>query len=219
MKCIAILILASLSFFYSSKKCEAQVLDTIVYSLKQKPKFFLNLNTFNSVVSNEMVNFFGFKTGVNYNKRVKFGVGYYVMTSKKVVSPISVSNDSVQYTTNGELRLNFFSFSAEYIYYISYPWQFSFTPFQFSLGEGHYNYITEPDKVHTKTKGQSVVLYEPNVSGQYSVFKWLGFAVSVGYRAKVYSSKELKEDLSAPTFAIGVRIFVDELYKKPSKKE
>jgi len=219
MKFTVIIVLFALSFFYSPKKCNAQVLDTIEYSLKQKPKFFLNLNTFNSVVSNEMVNFLGFKTGLNYNKRLKFGVGYYVMTSKKVVSPISVTNDSLQYTTNGELRLNFISLSAEYIYYISYPWQFSFTPLQFSLGKGHYNYITEPDKIHTKTKGQSIILYEPNITGQYSVFKWFGVAVSVGYRVKVYSSKELKEDLSAPTFAIGIRVFVDELYKKPSQKK
>jgi hypothetical protein len=204
-------LLFSLLIIKSLPECKSQVLDTIEYSLKQKPSFFFNLSAFNSSVSNEMANFFGFKTGLNYNKRIKFGIGFYGLTSN-VVSSIVINSDT-SYLTNGELKLNFLSLSSEYIFYIKYPWQLSVTPIQFSIGEGHYRYISEPDKQSLKTKKQFVLLYEPNVVGQFSLFRWLGLAAGLGYRAKIFSSAQLNEDLSAPTYTIGFRIFIDELYK------
>ena len=189
----------------------AQIKDTITYSLRQKPKFFFNLTAFSSVVSGEFVGFSGFKGGLNYNRRVKFGAGYYWLNSQ-VVSSIRVEGDTA-YDTNAELKLGFLSLSAEYLFYNQYPWQLSFFPFQLSVGEGHYEYISEPDKIRTKTKKQTVVLYEPAFTAQYSIFQWIGLGASVGYRFNIYSDKELKEDLSAPTFSFGLRIFVDELFK------
>jgi hypothetical protein len=199
-------------FLLAVMSADAQITDTIKYSLKQKPSFFFNLTAFNSIVSNENANFFGFKAGISYNKRIKFGAGLYTLTSN-VVSPISIPTDSVPYSTNGELRLNFLSLSAEYNFFVDYPWQFSITPVQFSFGEGHYRYISEPDKQSLKTKKQTVLLYEPNIMGQFSVFRWLAIAAGFGYRIKVVSSKQLNEDLTAPTYAIGFRVFLDELYR------
>jgi len=190
---------------------QAQWKDTIAYSLKQKPKIFFNLTAFNSVVSGEFVAFSGIRVGLNYNKRVKFGVGLYGLNTQ-VVSSIRVEGDSA-YDTNAELKLGFLALSAEYIFFNRYPWQFSFVPFQLSLGEGHYEYISQPDKIRTSTKKQSVILYEPAVMGQFSIFRWIGLGASAGYRFRIYTDKELKEDLSSPTFSFGLRLFVDELYK------
>ena len=186
-------------------------MDTVQYSLKQKPKIFFNLTTFNSTVSGEFVAFSGIRVGLNYNKRVKFGLGLYGLNTQ-VVSSIRVEGDS-SYDTNAELKLAFFALSAEYVFFHRYPWQFSFVPFQIALGEGHYEYVKEPDKIRTETTKQSIVLYEPSVMGQYSIFRWIGLGASVGYRFRLYSDKELKEDLSSPTFSFGLRLFVDELYK------
>jgi hypothetical protein len=190
---------------------QAQWKDTVAYSLKQKPKLFFSLTTFNSVVSSEFVAFSGIRGGLNYNKRVKFGIGLYGLNSQ-VVSSIRIEGDS-GYDTNAELKLGFLSLSAEYVFFNQYPWQISFVPFQIALGEGHYEYISEPDTIRTNTKKQSVVLYEPAFMGQFSIFRWIGLGASAGYRFRIYSDKELKEDLSAPTFSFGLRLFVDELYK------
>jgi hypothetical protein len=202
----------------------AQLSDTIRYSLEQKPKFFINLTTFNSTVSGDLVAFSGFRAGVNFNKRIKFGAGFYGMNTK-VFSNITVTaNNDAVYDTSAELKLGFFSLSAEYIYYHNYPWQFGFIPYQLSLGEGHYEYIPRGGTTRVETEKQTIVLYEPNFTGQYSIFRWIGIGASVGYRFRLYSSKELREDLSSPTFSIGLRLFVDELYKMAfphglSKKE
>jgi hypothetical protein len=194
-----------------SSATSAQWLDTVNYSLKQRPKFFLNLTTFSSVVSGNVVRFSGFRAGLNYNKRVKFGAGFYGLNTQ-VVSSILVEDDTGSYATDAELRLDFFSVSAEYIFFHRPPWQFSFIPFQISVGAGYYDYIRSSDKVRTSTPRQSVVLYEPALMGQYSIFRWLGLGASAGYRFRLHASRELKQDLSAPTFSFGLRLFVDELY-------
>ena len=190
---------------------KGQLMDTIAYSLQQKPKFFFNLTTFSSVVSGELVGFGGFRAGLNYNKRVKFGAGFYDLSSR-VVSTIHV-NDDPAYDAEAQLKLDFFFLTAEYIFFHRYPWQFSFIPFQLSLGSGYYEYYTQPENVRTETEKKSIVLYEPNIQGQFSIFRWIGIGTSIGYRFRLYSDRELKEDLSAPTINLGLRLFVDELFK------
>ncbi len=193
---------------------QSTLLDTIEYSLHQKPRFFCNLLTYNSFVSDEFVNFFGFKAGLKYNKRIKFGLGFFYLNPNAVVSSIRVQEDSLVTQTNGELQARFFTLSAEYIYFSKFPWQFSVFPLEFGVGGAHYRYISQlGDHPRLETPDVALIFYQPSITAQYSIFKWFGVGASAGYRFTLYSSKEVKEDFNSIGFSIGIRLFVDEAYK------
>lgn len=209
-----ILLIVSVLLF-NSETLSAQLIDTINSSLKQKPKFFITLASFGTFIDGDFANFNGIRTGLNFNQRVKFGVGYFALANRAVVSEVSVSEvPNASYITNGELRIHFFTLSAEYLFYKNEsPWQFNITPFQLGIGKSGYDYISRTTRTKAPTDREVILLYQPEISAQYTLMKWLGVGLTTGYRITLLRSDKLTQHLNAPTFAIDVRIFVDELVK------
>lgn len=204
----------SFLFCFTISSSFSQLTDTIAFSLKQKPRFYITLASFGTFIDGDFANFNGIRTGLNFNQRVKFGVGYFLLANRAVVSEINVNENGNKYTTNGELHIHFFSVSAEYLFYKSEsPWQFNIIPFQLGIGRSGYNYINRTDRRKVSTPSELIVLYQPEVSAQYTLMKWLGVGLTTGYRFTVLRSEKLTQHLNAPTFSIDVRIFVDELVK------
>ena len=195
------------------RTCQANEIDTLLYSLQQKPKLFLNFVPINSYISGDIANFSGVRVGLNYNKRIKFGVGYFALTSSSVVSPVIIDDDGLAYQTSGELNFHFFSVTTEYIFYRKDPWQFSFIPLQFGLGRASYDYIRRSEERRVATKGETVFILHPDFNAQYSILNWLGLGASLGYRVSLNGSKNVREDFNSPTFSLTLKVFVDELYK------
>ncbi|MFM8432314.1 MAG: hypothetical protein ACKOQ6_03740 [Bacteroidota bacterium] len=190
-------------------------IDTLNYSLHQRPKYFFNITSFKSFLADRFVNFFGFRMGVNYNKRMKFGLGFYSLDPQAVVSQIKVQEDGSEVVTNGKLNARFFSVTAEYIFYSKYPWQFSVIPVELGVGGAHYKYNSNlGDGRQLETADVGIVFYQPAVTAQYSILKWLGVAVGGGYRTTLYSSKEVKEDFDSFTINAGIKLFLDEAYRE-----
>ncbi len=191
----------------------AQLLDTISYSLQKKPKVFLNFVPFNSYISKNIANFSGLRVGLNYNKRIKFGLGYFALTNSSVVSPVVIEDDGPLYETSGELNFHFFSITAEYIFYQQSPWQFSFIPLQLGLGRASYDYIRRSEFYRVSTKAETVLILHPDFTAQYSILNWLGAGATLGYRVTLNGSKNVQEDFDSPTFSLTLKVFLDELYK------
>lgn len=207
------LILAGGLLMTQDMRAQSAWADTIRYSLNQRPRFFLNIVNYNSFVNDKFVNFFGFRTGLKYNKRIKFGLGFFSLNSN-VTSKISVREDSIVNNTTGELKASFMTISTEYIFFNRYPWQFSFFPIDVGIGGAYYRYISAlGNRPRLETPDVGLLFYQPSVTAQYSVFKWFGVAVAGGYRFTLRSSQDVREDFNAPGFSIGVKVFVDEAYK------
>jgi hypothetical protein len=202
-----------------SLSAKGQLTDTIEYSLKQKPKFFITLASFNTFIDHQYANISRIKMGLSYNQRIRFGIGFSSLSNNAVVSPLHIIDDTLAYDTKGKLNFAFVSLAAEYYFYNDYPWQCIVIPFQLGLGGANYEYVTRPDHVPGRTPSEIVILYQPEVSAQYNIFTWLGVGVTTGYRFTLYRSKKLTQNLSAPTFAIDLRLFVDEIYKIIFEKE
>lgn len=211
---VRILAVISFVFIFFFSSAQAQLTDSISFSLRLKPKFYITLASFGTFIDGDFANFNGLRTGLNFNQRVKFGLGYFLLANKAVVSEIQIKENGTDYTTNGELHIHFFSVSAEYIFHKrDSPWQFNIIPFQIGVGGSGYKYISRSDRVKVSTPSELIVLYQPEIGAQYSVMKWLGIGLTTGYRLTLLRSDKLTRQLNAPTFAIDVRIFVDELVK------
>lgn len=209
----------SIFFFLSCLNVHGQIADTIEYSLHQKPKFFITLASFNTFIDRQYANIGGIRMGLNYNQRIRFGVGIFSLANNSVVSTIHIKEDNQDYFTNGKLYLSFASISAEYFFYNDYPWQCTVTPFQLGFGSAKYEYVKRPELVLTSMPSEFIILYQPEVSAQYSIFRWLGVGVTTGFRFTVLRSRKQTQNLSAPAFTVDIRLFVDEIYKALFKKD
>jgi hypothetical protein len=205
-------------FFLSAGYSNAQLLDTVKYSLRQKPKFYATLASFNTFIDKQYANIFRVRAGVTYNQRVRFGLGYSNLSNNSVVTELHIVENGLDYYTNGKLNFVFFSVNADYFFFDRYPWQMAVTPFQLGTGWANYEYINRPDQVETLTETEFLVLYQPELSVQYSVFKWIGLGFTLGYRFSLYRSNKVIQDFNAPTIAIDIRLFLDEIYKELTKK-
>jgi hypothetical protein len=188
-------------------------LDTLRISLQQRPHYFLNLAGFNSFISGDAANFFGFRTGVDYGHRLRFGMGFFLMNPNDVTSTITVKEDTLESRVSAELQVRYFSVTAEYVFYNRRPWQFSVFPLDVGLGGAHYRYISQlGSKPRLQTPDVPLVFYQPSVTAQYYLFRWFGLGASIGYRMTLYASEQVKEDWSAIGFSAGIRVLMDELY-------
>lgn len=190
----------------------AQFVDDIKKSLSTKPQFFLNLASFNTFIDGDFASFDGIRTGLIYDKKVRFGVGYFALANNGVVTSIEITEDSNSFVTNGQLELHYFNLTAEYYFYHEYPWQFSVVPFNLALGSAHYEYISRASSKRVKGPSEFVILYQPEITGQFNVVKWFGFGISTGYRIPIVRSKQQTRNLGGIVFSVDFRLSLDQLY-------
>ena len=204
---------AGIYFLLINFSVNAQLVDTIKYSLHQKPKIFITLASFNTYIDRQYANIFRLKMGLSYNQRIRLGIGYSNLANNAVVSIIHVTENNYEYNTNGRLNFSFVSLSAEYFFYTSYPWQFTITPLHFGAGGANYEYINRTEHTNTFTPTETIILYQPEISAQFSIFSWLGVGATTGYRVTLYRSGKSIQHLDAPLFAVDIRLFLEDLYK------
>lgn len=192
--------------------CAGQFVEDIEKSLQSKPKFFLNLASYNTFIDGDFASFDGIKTGVTFDKKVRFGIGYFALANNGVVTTITVNEADFSFQTNGQLELYYFNLSAEYFFYHEFSWQFSVVPFNLALGSAHYEYISRNLSKRVSGPSEFIILYQPEVTAQYNVLKWFGFGVSTGYRFALLRSKEQTRKLPGFNFSVDFRLSLDELY-------
>ena len=190
----------------------AQVLDEIGESFKKKPKFFFNFTQYNSFINKETANVSGIRAGLEFNEKVRLAAGYSWLYSD-IVDKIEVTRNDVSYTTNGQLKFNYFHTSFDYEFYSDYPWHIS-VPLVVGAGGAHYEYIDRVTGERTTTANFPVVLFEPSINAQYNIIDWVGISGGLGYRVALNSSKEFKKNFNSPIYVIQLKFFFNELYKE-----
>jgi hypothetical protein len=142
-------------------------------------------------------------------------MGFFLMNPNDVTSSIIVHEDTVQFSTVGELQVRYLSLSGEYVFYRRQPWQFSIYPVDIGFGGAHYRYISQRGShPRLETPDEPLLFYQPSVTAQYSLFSWVGLSAYLSYRTTLYSSQRVREDWSAIGFSAGVKVFLDEAYRE-----
>lgn len=180
-------------------------------------KFVFTLDSRNSFVGNRYVVIDGIKAGLEYEDKLRFGIGYYGL-----ISPLEK-----YYKLNGipdtfHLVLHFWYASAftEYVLFKNQKWEVS-TPIQLAFGQ------TLGEKksmrgVLLSSKKNSPSLLEVSVNGHYRIVKWIGVGGGVGYRFMFSKDESLRSYFDSPIVIYKVKLFLGEIYKslfikKPDK--
>jgi len=200
-----------LIFVFYAVAMRAQILGEIGESFRTKPKIFFNFTQYNSFINRQSANISGIKAGLEFNKKVRLGLGYGWLNSD-IVDKIAIDKNDLSYTTNGQLKFNFISTSFEYEFYTNDSWHLS-VPLVFGSGGAHYEYIDRLTRERTSTKDFPIVLFEPTVNAQYNIIDWVGVSGGLGYRFALNASKDYKKNFNSPIYVISLKILFDEIYR------
>lgn len=191
----------------------SQALDSVKFALRQKPKFFLQLDGYNSIVTGAKANASGIKAGLDFNKKIRFGVGYFKLTTDVVEPFTNIKPDD---TVRAELFSHYFTVGAEYVLFHKDPWQIS-VPAHIGIGRSYFQY-NDTEGEHRIYKN-SIMLFEPAIAGHYKIIKWVGLGFGIGYRLMLKNNPEVNDNFNSPLYVIRIKIFFDEIYKSVFKKE
>lgn len=202
----------------------AQIMDTLRYSFQQKPKFFLTLTSYNSFILTDRAKINGLVLGLDWNKRVRIGVGFFGLNQNtNVIDEITISDSTGNLVTNGNLKFGYVSLSPEYTFYKNYPWQFS-ASMNLGWGNTYYEYLTTDstgNKILHQTNSNRLGLTNVSVNAQYNIFKWLGLGAGLGYNFTFDSQKTVRKSFNSPVYSFGIKIFFGEIFRAifPKKKK
>jgi hypothetical protein len=188
-------------------------LDTLNSLIGSKPSLFARFDTKNSFIGNSRAKIFGIKAGLNYGKRLYFGAGYNQMYGRNPAFDRQVyytATNGKQDSVTSHLSLFYISIHAEYVFHQAGHWKISM-PLQFGIGETSYRY--QLSGINRRKDENMNLLYEPGISIEYKIVRWVGLGADLGYRFMISDDPQLGRDFTAPTYAFKLLIYYAELYK------
>ncbi len=201
-----------LVFFVHSVKSQP-ALDSIKQELKLKPHPFATLNSRNSFVDNSIVNVFGLIAGIKYGDKLRLGIGYNQLYNppKKLNQNVEYINElGKPYIIEKGLKFYYVSAAIEYTFHRSKHWEVGM-PLQIGFGESYYQHTLNGEKIITNRSLNFI--YEPAISVEYRVFKWVGVGADFGYRFMLANTKKLNQQLNSPIITIDLMIYYREIFK------
>lgn len=181
----------------------AQFLDSLVASFKHSPRIDIRQDSRNSFLIKNFVSISGIKVGLNFNRRVKFGIGY-----DWVAPSIFKWHSPTQQAL--VLKMRYYSPYFEYQYYKSKHWEYSI-PLQLGTGLFFYkNYLK--DGTPYKTQKYYFLTYEPHLIVTYKFLKYFGLGFGLGYRL-VLIGPGLGKEMNSPMYVIKTKIYFEDIYR------
>ena len=190
---------------------QTEFISDIRASLKKEPKFDFKLDNRNSFITKRSARIFGVKLGVDFDGKVKIGMGYNWLLSD-ITKPINLTHgpeDTEQVLAR--LRFRYVSPYFEYVFFRKDPWTISI-PVNIGFGAAHYTY-TDRFGVKGSTPTKPVLLYEPYMTAQYRLFKYAGLGAGVGYRFLFTGNKATGQNLNSPIYVLKFKVFIGDLYR------
>lgn len=185
-------------------------------ALKVKPILDLRSDSRHSFINQTGVSVFGVKGGIEFDRRLRFGLGFNILATK-LNRTISFEYEGVTTTTN-DARLVFYHISpyVEYVFYKEDRWEVSI-PVQFGIGNSYYTYKTESGQRFNDDR-KFILTYEPAITAQYKIFKYFGPGFGVGYRLMIVDNNAIKESFNSPVYIFRFKVFFGEIYRDLKKQ-
>ncbi len=202
-------LLASLLFLFPVF-AKAQYLDSLDVVIQSKASVDLRLESRWSFVDNELITISGVRLGAAFQKKLRLGLGLNWLKT-----PVSREVFEINESGQGVLTTNFFklaylSLYADIVFHKTKRWQLS-VPIQIGLGNTWDQKVQEY-KLSDRQNKQFLFLYEPGITVQFKLTRWVGVGSDVAYRFTLKNNKKISEQLSSPTYSFKILFWLDQLY-------
>ena len=188
----------------------AQVMDSLRAGIDRRASFTFKFDTRNSFISNRRGEIFGVKLGVEFDRKLRVGGGVHWLTSALSADRVMTDAAGKPVIVPAYLQMRYLAYYVEYVYFKTKRWELSI-PFQFGGGDTRYSY-EHAGRTYTDSK-KIIAIYEPGISTQFKIFRWMGVGADVGLRVMVINNKAIKENFNSPTYAFKLLVWYDELFK------
>ncbi|HNQ13536.1 MAG TPA: hypothetical protein PKH65_01395 [Bacteroidia bacterium] len=175
-------------------------------SFAQTYKPYVLFETNNSFSRDKGVNMQGLSVGFSPIEHLRVGIGYYWLSSD-IIDTRVVSSD----TLKAELSMRQFALRAEPLIYKYEAWQVS-SPLHIGIGNSYYD-DRNPDNGIGKIDKQTNYMIQPMLVVQYKILKWVGLSIGSGYRFNIAGDKQRKDTFSSGIYALGIKIFPEEIFR------
>lgn len=184
----------------------AQLFDSLALFTRQPPRVVLKLDSRGSFISNQNVRMMGVKLGLEHAGRFQYGIGYSFLLSRVE----GIREVEGQGPIPVRLRLGYICPYVEYAFYQRGPWEVRI-PVQFGLGGGTLLFEDGTGR-NQRLRHAFIFLYEPSMTVQYRFMRYFGVSGGWGFRL-VFASADLGEQLTAPIYTFGLKVFFGDLWR------
>jgi hypothetical protein len=187
-----------------------------------EPEFtpFLTLDTYRSFIGRKGADVWGFRAGVEWKGKWRFGAGYNKVSSDIVEWKTLEGKDrelAGKDSTKAQLFFRFYPLSAEYVAYRRDPWQIGI-PVLLGYGTSYFEYFDKNNERQPLFR-KGVVALQPGCNVQYKVLKWLGVSAGIGYRLMLINNPSIDAQLDSPVLSLGFRLFPGEIYRSIKREK
>lgn len=205
-----------LIFFSAAGK--AQLLDTIRDFLKHKYSIDVRLESRNSIIGHELTSISGVRVGLTFKRKLRIGGGLsWLKTDGNWWLKTNVTKDFTRTNDDGNtevvkkyLKFVYTCYYLDYVFHKTQHWQLS-VPIQVGAGFLWFQ-ETKRYSFGNREKKYLLFLYEPGITLQYKVFKWLGAGSDVTYRFALQNRKKTGEQLSSLSLTFKALFWFDYLF-------
>jgi hypothetical protein len=208
-------------FVLSAFMSEAQWHDTLHEVFKYKSSIDARLESRYSFINNEIVSVTGVRLGVAFQRKLRIGGGISWLKSDYKITFYPINIFGRKDTVQRYLKFAYLCFYLDFVFYKTKRWQLS-VPIQMGLGSLWFQRKTAYN-IFGADRKYFLALYEPGITAQFKVFKWIGLGADVAYRFSAKDNVKIRQDLDidhtkykvlawSPTYSFKLLIWFDQLY-------
>jgi hypothetical protein len=165
----------------------------------------------NSFISNRKAQIWGIKAAAEFGNLIQLGIGYYRLNDDIERKIFFTAEGGIRDSAMAEIRMDYVSWYARYVFYRKGKWKFSIIPFQ--LGVGRSRYLQRVNEVKVFHAQRSIIVYETGFSVGYRATKWLGVGADAGVRWMVKDNPNIADKFNSPTYSFYVIIYWTEILR------
>lgn len=197
---------------------ESQMLDTLREFFKHKYSIDVRLESRGSFIEHELTSVSGIRIGFSFQRKLRLGGGIswlktdgYSWLNSNVKKDFYITNAVGKTDTISKyLKFMYLSYYVDFVFYKTKHWQLS-VPIQAGTGLLWFQQNKAYSFGNKETK-YFLFLYEPGITLQYKVFKWVGLGADVAYRFALQDRKKTGEQLSSPSLTFKALFWFDQLF-------
>lgn len=208
-----ILFVSAFLMMFFGTQVQGQIVSQLKQQFNEKPKFSVRFDTRNSFIANKAAKIRGVKFGLDYGKDVTVGMSFNWLDAKfDSQKDVLVGMDTV----HAKLDFAYLGAYFEYTFYRTKKWEISI-PVQIGFGSTYFGYKNEQDKAK-KMYQKPILVYEPAMTAEYKIWRYLGVGAGVGYRLMLINNKDIDGNFNSPIYVLKLKVYLGQVYRDVFKK-
>jgi hypothetical protein len=194
---------------------KGQFLDTFKVFLKSKPSIDARLESRYSFINNSATKVSGVRLGLSFRRKLRVGIGYSWLSTDVIDKKLITDVYGNKRFTDQYFKFGYFCYYADFVFHKTKRWQLS-VPVQ--VGTGMYWTQYDDGARSIKSKKRLLLFYEPGITAQFKITRWLGLGVDVCARLALRNTNIVGNKLNSFVIAPKLLIWFDQIFYMAAPK-